>query len=731
MIRLAAVFVAPVVAVGATVALGAGVLGEQERLSSAALPSEVEPQVESYAASGVADALAKRPTSASRTSRRALAAGDPMLVRINSLSPATLPESGPVTIRGSVVNRSEDTWTDPKVYPLNSTAPMTTVAELRAAAALDPTTFVGERITTPGVFVDLPDLAPGEKASFRLRVPRSELLANGLSGLPGIYWVGAQVLAADEDGVRDGLAKGRDRMFVPLVGEVEEPVSTSIVVPLRRTALSDEAGLADPEAWATDLGPDGRLTNLVEFVDAADGLPVTWLVDPAVLDAAARLAEGNPARSITATLPAEEEEEESSGGGASGEVGSPLALAAEGWLEQVVESLSEHRVLALPYGDLDVAAAGSHRPGFYETARDLSLETLDELDITARSAVVPPSGLLNSAGLNAAAGSEVLVSDEALGLAELPPDAGPPSMVLIGGELVSVYDSALTASAGPSRTIQLRQRILAEAALRAIAGSDEGLLVSLPFDFDPGSSASRFFAGLEQPYLDLASGSPTPSADVGEVTQLVYTQRQVERELDADAFDAAAALIESGESLDRVLPDNDEIGGRLLQEAMTTTSYLVRELPITANAAAADALTWSREQLSRVTIVAPDFVILSARTGPFAVTLRNRLPERVSIQIRASSNRRLTVEAPEEIILEPESQVSVNLSATARSIGVTSVRLLVTDEDGQPLGDQAEVSVRSNQVGRIIWVVMGVGVGILFLAIGVRLVRRVRGARAS
>ena len=37
----------------------------------------------------------------------------------------------------------------------------------------------------------------------------------------------------------------------------------------------------------------------------------------------------------------------------------------------------------------------------------------------------------------------------------------------------------------------------------------------------------------------------------------------------------------------------------------------------------------------------------------------------------------------------------------------------------------------SNKVGRIIWVIMGAGVGILFLAIGVRLVRRIRAARAA
>jgi hypothetical protein len=131
-----------------------------------------------------------------------------------------------------------------------------------------------------------------------------------------------------------------------------------------------------------------------------------------------------------------------------------------------------------------------------------------------------------------------------------------------------------------------------------------------------------------------------------------------------------------------------------------------------------------------VSIDAPSFVILSAASGPFAVTVRNGLDQPVTVQIEARTRDDLVIRAPARIDLAAESRQTVNLSAEASSIGVHPVELVITDENGAPIGAPEEISIRSNNTGRIIWVVMGAGVGILFLAILVRLARRIRGARA-
>lgn len=727
-IRLAAALVVPVAAVAATVVWGPDVLGGHDQLAISTIVAEaVPPGAPDDLSAPAPGATRKAATGTRATPRRTplVVDDDPLRVTIRSLSPAVIPHRGKVTIKGTVVNRSSDAWFEPKVYPINSAFPMTSAAELREAAALDPTVFVGQRITSPDVFVDLPDLRPGDRARFTIKVPRDELDSNALSGQPGVYWIGAQVLAGDENGVRDGLAKGRARTFIPLLGDRADPVVTSLVVPLRASTLRDDDGVvADTDGWAEQLAPGGRLANLVDFVAAAGSAPVTWLVDPAVLDTVQRLADGNPRRSLKPTVAPDADAPAAD---------DPLALTAQAWLDRTTASLASHRVLALPYGDLDVASATRNLPELYTAARDLSADRLDELGADARPAVVPPSGQLDAQALPALSGDDVLLSDAALpddGAGE----AGPPTTVQVDDQAVGVYDGSLTTTATGRAidAVSLRQRILAEAAVRSLARGDRDLLVVLPPDFDPGRSPQEFFEGLDQEFVELLStSSPVATDDTREVNALAYPDRESEAELSTSALDTARSLTDAGETLDRLLPDNDTIGRELRAEALASTSYLVRDEPFEAALAASSALDWVDTQLGRVTIDAPEFVILSARSGPFAVTVRNRLDQPVAVQIRATRNPRLVIEAPEEIELAPDSQRTVNLSAQAGSIGVHSVRLLVTDKSGQPLGSEVEVSIRSNQVGRVIWVIMGGGVGILFLAIAVRLVRRVRAARAA
>lgn len=529
-------------------------------------------------------------------------------------------------------------------------------------------------------------------------------------------------------------------MFIPLLRRNADPVQTSLVVPLRGSTMRDDGALSDPERWAEELTTGGRLANLVSFVDSADPGSVTWLVDPAVIDAARRLADGNPGRNIRPTKQptdqgeADEEADGDAGGSTGGESDAELdpgAQAAADWLGDLPDSLFRQAVLSLPYGDLDVAAAAQYLPSLYERARALSDRTLAGLDVQSAPAIAPPSGHINETGLQLVSDAELLLSEEALP-EDLLDDAGPPAAVTTSGRLARMYDPEISAAAsGRTATLPLRQRILAEAAVRSLAGGTRQLLVSLPYDFDPGSGGPGFFEGLDQDFVSLVGVDPATEEDVPDVEQLVYTQFQAERELDQTGFDVVSELIRAGESLDRLLPENDQIARDLLAEALSTTSYLVRDVPLSATFDATDALDWVRSLLEKVTIEAPEFVILSARSGPFAVTVDNGLDQPVSLQIRYTRNSQLVIRAPDEIVLPADSQQAVNLEARARSIGVHSVRLLVTDDKGRPLGDEVEVSIRSNQVGRIIWVVMGAGVGILFLAIAVRLVRRVRGARAA
>ena len=69
--------------------------------------------------------------------------------------------------------------------------------------------------------------------------------------------------------------------------------------------------------------------------------------------------------------------------------------AAAAWLARLRESLQGDDVLALPYGDLDVAAAADQHPQLYETARLRLGAVLTDWGVTTSPAVISPSGHLN------------------------------------------------------------------------------------------------------------------------------------------------------------------------------------------------------------------------------------------------------------------------------------------------------------------------------------------------
>jgi hypothetical protein len=95
---------------------------------------------------------------------------DPLLVHIDSISPA-LPRSGTVEIAGTVTNTSDDTFTRVNLHAFSSQAPILDSISLAASALLEPTEFVGPRVTVPGTFDTIDQILPGETAPFSDSVP--------------------------------------------------------------------------------------------------------------------------------------------------------------------------------------------------------------------------------------------------------------------------------------------------------------------------------------------------------------------------------------------------------------------------------------------------------------------------------------------------------------------------------------------------------------------------------
>jgi Family of unknown function (DUF6049) len=666
-------------------------------------------------------------------------------VTIDDLSPSYLPAQGPVRVNGTLTNHTDERWVAINLHLFIGAEPLTTTEALAEASDLDPAEPVGDRITAPGTFDTVNALAPGSSEQFSITVSRSDL---GVTQ-PGVYWFGVHALG-ESDEPRDGIADGRARTFLPLVPRGSGSVNTALVIPIRREIRHAPGGqVAGVRGWGRDLDTGGSLRSLVDFGAAAGSLPVTWLLDPAVPDAVRDLVAGNPPRPLDDTVPERRTETDSStaspdpsesGAGSSptGEpeeppVGAPRnAASAPGaaWLERLREALDGDEVLTLPYGDVDVSAAAERGPEMYERAARRTGTVLDAWEVDTTPAIESPSGYLRPEAIRLAqAGSTAMVTDRMFGLPA-------PAVARVNGRTVTVTSSgAAEGGPGPDDPLgpmAVRQRILSEAALRLLSPGRPPLVVVLPEQWNPTSTA-RFYSGIDVPWLDLTSldSVTTERGQRVEDDQLNYPESQVVRELDAANFASAEALMRIGRTLDEVLARNDEISEEVLDEALTGLSHSSQEHPDASRAEADRARRHISRQLASIRVDAPPAVTLSSTTGRFSATIANNLDHPVRVRVESRADSPLTISDTDTIEVAAGGRSSVLLEAATTQLGVHNVELVVTAEDGTPLGSTATLPVRSAQVSQVIWLILGTGVALLFGAIVVRLVRRVRRARAA
>ena len=666
-------------------------------------------------------------------------------VTIDALSPSYLPAKGPIRVNGTLTNNTDDRWVAINVHLFIGEVPITTSEELAKATELDPAEPVGDRITAPGTFATVSSLKPGASAQFSIKVSRSDLDVTR----PGVYWFGVHALGESSQ-PRDDIADGRARTFLPLVPRDNGSVNTALVIPIRHEVRYSPSGqILDARAWARTLDTGGSLRSLVDFGAAAGSTPVTWLIDPAVPDAVRDLVAGNPARPLdetavpvpggTATSSPSPEPSES--GGAESPTADPDGAPPDGrknpasepgaaWLLRLRASLgADDQVLTLPYGDVDVSAAAVRDPEMYEQARRRTGAVLDSWKVDTTPGIGSPSGYLRPEALRMITPkSTTLVTDQMFG-----PDA--PDVAEVSGHRVTVTSSS-AAGGGPGPDdpfglMAMRQQILSEAALRLLNPGKRPLVVVLPPEWKP-DSPTGFFTGLDVPWMNLTDvdSVTTQRAESVDGDELDYPKSQVARELDAANFASANDLIRIGRTLDQVLVRNDAVGDEVVSEALNGLSFSSREHPDASRAEADRSHQRISRQLSSIRVDAPPAVTLSSTTGRFSATIANNLDQPVRVRVESLADEPLTIGDTDPIEVAAGGRSSILLEAATTQLGVHNVRLVVTSEDGTPLGSSATLPVRSVQVSQVIWLILGTGVALLFGAIVVRLVRRVRRARA-
>ena len=662
----------------------------------------------------------------------------PLVLQMRSITPGYIPAHGPIVIRGTLTNSSDEEWTAINVEGFVGSVPITSTADLAAAAQTPVSADVGHRIADPGTFDTIASLEPGQTVPFEVRLPHPKITVTA----PGVYWFGVHALGTSSAG---RITAGRDRTFLPLVpssvsnsGAVE---LTSLVLPVRAGVVRAADGtVEDTGQWLHSLR-SGALHDVVTTGTAAQGRPLTWVVDPAVIDVVRRLAEGNPARTLVAppakkpgggSPPSPSDSPSSSGAAAttgSATVSPELVRAAHRWLRRLhaVLSVGTGQVMGLPYGDLAVDSALLYDRPLLRAAVHRTGRLLSPWGVPLTPVVAPPGGRMAGEAVgDLPSASTVLLPDTAV--------RGPaPTATRVNDHRV-VLSSAGAAEGGPGPAdplspLALRQRVLSEAALRLL-NDQEPLVVQLPA-VDHGLRGS-FFNGLDAPWLQL---STLDGATAGPASALSGTRLRaptVEGEqLSSALYSEANRVVAAASTLQSILDGNTALRRQVFDETTGNASYAAAHDPFGALGRVRSTSAWVGDNLDGVALAAPEKVTLASTNGHFSALVSNALDVPVTVKVRALSDPEITITGGDTVQLPPHGRTSVLLNATTHRLGIHTVELELTNQRGIPLGASDSFPMRAETVSRLIWVIIGAGAALLFGAIVVRLVRRVLRSRAS
>ncbi|QCX28987.1 hypothetical protein [Nocardioides jishulii] len=666
---------------------------------------------------------------------------DPLELTIQRLTPAVVTGERDVVISGTVTNTSDETWRDINIAPFRSAFPITDTSTLNAAADLPDDEYVGDRLVDAAAIFKVVSLAPGASSIFTARIPRDRL---GRSN--GVYWVGVHASGVTDTQPRDDFTDGRARTFLPVADADVRPLRTSVVLPLKADVRHTADGRIDgTDDWVTLLGPGGRLASLLDVAESTD-VPITWLVDPAVPHAVSRLAAGNPGWSLAA-LPREQPSEAPRGDeertpapslpvlpsdspteseGPDPEM-TALAALASAWLERFTTAMSSAEVLALPYGDVDVAALSAADPDFLKAAYTRSSEVLDALGVRSTPVVTSPDGRLTRLAVETSPDAAVVL----LGERGLTTDEGPlpTTGTVLGHDFAATSAGISRGGPGPgpaSTAVGVRQRVVSEAVLRELAGDRTPLVVLPPTGWDAADAGEELFAALQtrrfrmRPLGTLLAQADGPTLGA---RSLVHTDDDRAAQVPRTQIDAALELVDRAGVLESVLTNPSGFDLQVRDTAWSDLANQTRRRPALAMEEIAAGVDHVDDLLGSITVSGPDSARLSG-DGTIGATVANDLDVSVTVDVAVTSTGDVRVEVPNPVTIPSSSRRRLLLPTSTGREGVQSLTLRVTDAEGEALGSRTTVQVRASETSGLLWLIVGSGAIVLFGTIILRLRRR-------
>lgn len=703
-----------------------------------ALPQATSQLSTAVSARPPTQAAAQAPAAEVGTSDRAAT------VAITHLGPAVPDEEDILTIRGTVTNNSRTPIVDSSVAPRQ---PLPLTSRGAISSALARTTFDSQ--LDGAVLTDhqqaVGTLRPGMSRAFSLSVPVSDLSL----GDTGVYQLAVTLTGQTRDSPWEQVL-GFGRSLLPWQPAEQGAAQTQLTVlwPLiSATHLTPRTGSNEEQtptlrddSLLAEISPGGRLHQMVTL---GANLPVTWVIDPDLLASVDAMTEEYQTTTDQGLVNGDGQDE------------------ARAWLGLLKDAVQDADVVALPFGDPDLASLahqGRNVPGALgqlKTATEMAGMTVETvLGVRADTDFAwPVEGAIDPAIVSVATSagahriitrSDSLHADPAL---TYTPTAARP---IGGGTTALVADAALSTlfqgdmtSGGKSSLAQ--QQLLAQTlSITLQAPSNERSVVLAPQRVPSTDQAQAMATALARLELagtwvtfanlaDAAEAEPDPHANHTIPASSAYPGRLRRQELPTSAFQAMRETQRTLEDFQVILTRADRVAtpfGNAVRREMSTSW---RDSPVAAAAYRTSVQDHLEGLTERVNLIQKSPITLSGRSATIPVTVQNSLVQDIhGLKLRLTSSRRLGLEVsePQEVTITGGHSQSVKFSTTARANGRTFLTAQLHTLDGKPYGDPMRFQADVTSITSAVMMVIAGGLLLVVLA-GIRMYTQRRRATGA
>ncbi|MEV5509279.1 DUF6049 family protein [Streptomyces orinoci] len=667
-------------------------------------------------------------------------------VSVNSLTPAAPTQSDKITITGTVTNNGKSVITDAHVG-LRVGSLLSTRSDIDDIAGRTGYSPASDGTELSGHTQKIDKLPPGITREFSLSLPAKDL---GLDK-DGIYPLGVTLSGQTADQPYDRVL-GIKRTLLPWQPSAGDGKKTQLTFLWPLISSTRLTGRTEPDQQQTpifrnddltaELAPGGRLQQLVAL---GKDLPVTWVIDPDLL----------------ATAEAMTKSYQVAGPGGSTTPGRGQVIAKQ-WLSQLQNAVANHQVVALPFGDPDLASLahrGKDVPGalaHLQPATELAATTVDTiLGVKARTDFAwPVDGAVDSSivdvATSAGAHNVIARSDslrESGGSTYAPTAArqigGGNTAVVADARLSTAFQGDLTRAGDASLAVQ--QFLAQSLMVNKQTPENERSIIVAPQRMPTTSQAQAMAAALHalsdgrwtQP-LDLgdaAKAKPDPSANQQVPGPGSYPAALRARELPAQAFQDIQRTQNTLDGFKVILTAQDRVVTPFGNTIMREMSSSWRGDSAGGAAFRGGVQDYLQGLTGQVQLVKKSDATLSGRSATIPVTVKNGLLQGITglrLELESSQPNRLSVDKSQPIKIEGGHSQTVKFETRAYANGPVVVRARLYTADNQQFGQTMTFTVHVTSITPMVLLVIAGGVLLLVLAgLRIYLKRKRSGARPA